>query len=97
MASDKVVAPTTHEVRKLSIVADDIDSLVSQARASDEADKHLTIRQALKHYKAATFWAMILSTSLIMEGFDLVTVGPSRHPDVLRTCTQLLIAGICWR
>lgn len=80
MASE-VVVPTTHEVRKLSVADDDLDSLVSQARESDEADKQLTVRQAVKHYKSATFWAMILSTSLIMEGFDLVTVIIRAQPD----------------
>ena len=51
-----------------------LEQLVAQAREGDEADKKLTIRQALKQYKAPMAWAMFLSTSLIMEGFDLVTV-----------------------
>ena len=38
------------------------------------SDKQLTIRQALRKYKKGVFWAMILSTALIMEGYDIVIV-----------------------
>ncbi|KAI5254627.1 sugar transporter [Aureobasidium subglaciale] len=47
-------------------------ALLSQAQASADADSRLTVMQALKKHKKAVFWAMILSTSLIMEGYDLV-------------------------
>jgi hypothetical protein len=52
----------------------DILELTRQAEASDAADRALTVRQALVKYKKAVFWAMFLSTSLIMEGYDLVIV-----------------------
>ena len=48
--------------------------LIQQAQESDEADRRLTIMQAVVKYKKAVFWAMFLSTSLIMEGYDLVIV-----------------------
>lgn len=63
----------------------DLDELVQQARQSDERDRQLSIREALKTYKAAVFWAMILSTSLIMEGFDLVTVSAELSPNSTRS------------
>jgi SP family general alpha glucoside:H+ symporter-like MFS transporter len=37
--------------------------LLEDARLENEADASLTIRQALKKYKKATFWAMFLSVS----------------------------------
>ena len=43
-------------------------ALVAKAQESDAIDHALTIRQALHKYKKAVFWAMFLSTSLIMEG-----------------------------
>lgn len=67
------VVPTT-ELKGFDLSQEQLKELVRQAEESAAADSKLTIRQALKHYKAATFWSMILSTSLIMEGFDLVTV-----------------------
>jgi predicted DNA-binding protein (UPF0251 family) len=48
--------------------------LISRAERSVEADRQLTIRQALKKYKKAVFWALILSTALVMEGYDVVVV-----------------------
>jgi hypothetical protein len=68
------IVPTERELKGIDLNANDLADLVRQAEQSDAADRQLTIGQALKQYKAATFWAMILSTSLIMEGFDLVTV-----------------------
>ena len=73
MAID-AVAPTERGVSTLKHIDHGIEDLVNQARASDEADRRLTVREALKHYKLPVFWAMVLSTSLIMEGFDLTTV-----------------------
>ncbi|WWC63759.1 uncharacterized protein I303_106364 [Kwoniella dejecticola CBS 10117] len=48
--------------------------LIQKAQEADLADHQLTIRQALSKYKKAVFWAMLLSTSLIMEGFDLIII-----------------------
>ncbi len=48
--------------------------LVEKAKAGNDADHQLTVMEAVKKYKTATFWAMILSTALIMEGFDLTIV-----------------------
>lgn len=52
----------------------EFDRLVRQAKDSADADSKLSIMQALGKYKKAVFWAMILSTSLVMEGYDLVIV-----------------------
>lgn len=48
--------------------------LVSRAQAADAADRQLTIWQALKKYKKAVLWSTLLSTALIMEGYDIVIV-----------------------
>ncbi|RMJ21349.1 MFS alpha-glucoside transporter [Aspergillus sp. HF37] len=48
--------------------------LIHQAQESEDADRRLTIMQALVRYKKAVWWAMFLSTSLIMEGYDLVLI-----------------------
>ncbi|KAG8629366.1 hypothetical protein KVT40_003231 [Elsinoe batatas] len=67
-----VVVPTDVGIIKTADI--DVASLIRQAEESDVADKSLTIREALAKYKSAVFWAMILSTSLIMEGYDLVII-----------------------
>ena len=63
-----------------SINAMDFRALVTQAQTNADFDSKLTVMEALKKHKKAVFWAMILSTSLIMEGYDLVIVSiPCGH------------------
>lgn len=73
MATEKVI-PTEHELKGIELNSHDAFELIQHAQESDAADRQLTIRQALKKYKKAVFWAMFLSTSLVMEGYDLVIV-----------------------
>ncbi|KFY32056.1 hypothetical protein V493_00555 [Pseudogymnoascus sp. VKM F-4281 (FW-2241)] len=73
MAIAKVV-PTEHELQGLDLSNPEIIELIHHAEESDAADRLLTVREALKKYKRAVFWAMFLSTSLIMEGYDLVII-----------------------
>ncbi|VUC37244.1 unnamed protein product [Clonostachys rosea] len=55
---------------KLNLDEPEFVKLIDDAKASNEADALLTVRQALKKYRVAMFWAMIMSVALIMEGFD---------------------------
>lgn len=81
--SEKVI-PTERELKGFNLHDPEIVELIHHAQESDAADRLLTVRQALKKYKKAVFWAMFLSTSLIMEGYDLVIV--RRNPTPL--CPQ---------
>jgi SP family general alpha glucoside:H+ symporter-like MFS transporter len=76
MATEKIV-PTDRELHNIELNNPDVIELTRQAEESDAADRLLTVRQALIKYKKAVFWAMFLSTSLIMEGYDLVIVSIS--------------------
>ena len=73
MESEKVVSHA-FEHRVLDATREETLELIRHAQQADAADKLLTIREALSKYKKAVFWAMFLSTSLIMEGYDLVIV-----------------------
>lgn len=53
----------------------EIRRLVAEAEEADRQDHALTIRQAVRKYKKAVGWAMFLSLALVMEGYDLVTIG----------------------
>lgn len=68
------VVPTEAELKGFDLNNPDVVELIHHAQESDAADRLLTVRQALKKYKKAVFWAMFLSTSLIMEGYDLVII-----------------------
>ncbi|OJJ42780.1 hypothetical protein ASPZODRAFT_155048 [Penicilliopsis zonata CBS 506.65] len=64
----------TDELRTFDVTKPEVAELVRHAQESDAADRLLTVRQALSKYKKAVFWAMFLSTSLVMEGYDLVII-----------------------
>ena len=78
MEADKVVL-TENELKAFDLSDPGIVELIHHAQESDAADRLLTVREALKKYKKAVFWAMFLSTSLIMEGYDLVIVRSISH------------------
>lgn len=73
MAQDKVI-PTERELAGLDLNDPQTHELIQRAQDADAADKKLTVKEALKKYKKAVFWAGLLSVSLIMEGYDLVIV-----------------------
>ena len=78
MAVDQIV-PTDRELKEFDLDSPEVIELINDARDSDAADRKLTVREALKKYRKAVFWAMFLSTSLVMEGYDLVIVR-ARNP-----------------
>lgn len=84
------MVPTWSETNVLDFDSADTHSLIRQAQEADAADKQLTIKEAIKKYKKACFWAMILSTSLIMEGYDLVIVSCTHKRETGRE------PGITW-
>ncbi|KAK1855911.1 MFS alpha-glucoside transporter [Colletotrichum chrysophilum] len=73
MAVEKVV-PTARELEQFDLNDAHTVELINRAQEGDAADRKLTVRQALVKYKKAVFWALFLSTSLIMEGYDLVII-----------------------
>ncbi|KAJ4249048.1 hypothetical protein NW762_012379 [Fusarium torreyae] len=74
MADAKII-PTQRELDGLDLNDPQVLDLIQHAKDADVADKQLTVREALKKYKKAVFWASLLSVSLIMEGYDLVMIG----------------------
>ena len=70
----ETIVPGERNFKQSEISTTELDDLIRHAQQSDAADRLLTIGQALKKYKKAVFWAMFLSTSLVMEGYDLVIV-----------------------
>ena len=73
MASDKIV-PTREELDAFDLDDPQTVELIQYARDSHDADAQLTLLGAVKKYRKACLWAAVLSTSLVMEGYDLVIV-----------------------
>ena len=40
------------------------------ARADDQREKQMTLKEGIKTFPKAIAWSLILSTALIMEGYD---------------------------
>ncbi|KAJ4027835.1 hypothetical protein NW752_000080 [Fusarium irregulare] len=51
------------------------EMLASDAKLAAEAEHHMTLWQACKTYPKAIGWSVLLSTTLIMEGYDLALLG----------------------
>ncbi|KAG8677824.1 hypothetical protein FPOAC2_03967 [Fusarium poae] len=49
--------------------------LASEAKVAAEAEHYMTLWQAVKTYPKAIGWSVLLSTTLIMEGYDLALLG----------------------
>lgn len=78
--------------------------LVREANAANEGERNMGLLKALKTYITAMAWSMILSSAIIMEGYDTSVMGNCKylfHPQ----CTQLTsyslgiptIPGNLWR
>lgn len=56
-------------------IGDNVDGYNEHdAAVADALEHRQTIREAFFMYKKAIFWSMLLSASLIMEGYDVVVV-----------------------
>ncbi|KAM0190097.1 hypothetical protein ACHAPI_009609 [Fusarium lateritium] len=73
--TDTKITPVQEGLGGLDLNSPRTLELIQQAQDADAADKQLTIKEALKKYKKAVFWAGLLSVTLIMEGYDLVMLG----------------------
>lgn len=51
------------------------EATLGQAQAANAHEHALTVRQALKSYPWAVFWSLIVSLSIIMEGYDTILIG----------------------
>ncbi|KAM0547302.1 hypothetical protein ACHAPJ_010437 [Fusarium lateritium] len=48
--------------------------LVHEAAVGSDDEQSLTLRQALKIYRKGVFWSLVISTAVIMEGYDMALV-----------------------
>ncbi|GFZ50428.1 Alpha-glucosides permease MPH2 [Saitozyma sp. JCM 24511] len=54
---------------------DNYDDIVAEARDATAAEHSMTLREGLRRYPKAIGWSVLLSTAIIMEGFDVVLLG----------------------
>ncbi|KAJ1326869.1 MFS transporter SP family general alpha glucoside:H+ symporter [Microdochium nivale] len=49
--------------------------LITEAKNAADAEQSMTLRQAVRMYPRAIAWSVLLSSTLIMEGYDLALLG----------------------
>jgi len=64
--------PTDTAIRKMSILTPELPQLLNEAKDATHVEKTMTIRQAFTTYPKAVIFSMILSTAIVMEGYDVV-------------------------
>ncbi|KAF5975609.1 alpha-glucoside transport [Fusarium coicis] len=69
----------THDEKKNSNVmlghAGTWEATLDEAQAANSHEHALTVRQALKSYPWAVAWSLVVSLSIILEGYDTILIG----------------------
>lgn len=63
------MALTNNSINELS-QAERVASLMDKAKQATNAEHDMTVKEALKYHKKAIFWSMVMSATIIMEGYD---------------------------
>lgn len=51
-----------------------VDVINMEARTATSKEHNLTVRQGFKAYPSAIMWSILLSSAVIMEGYDTILV-----------------------
>lgn len=69
-------------------------NIVEHARSAAHKERTMTLRQGIKLYPKAIFWSILISTCIVMEGYDISLVnnfcmcGPTSWPSAC-DCNQM--------
>ncbi|KAF4634630.1 hypothetical protein G7Y89_g3487 [Cudoniella acicularis] len=63
---------STSAIHKMSVANADLPRLLDEAKDATNVEKNMLIRQAFLTYPKAVIFSMILSTAIVMEGYDAV-------------------------
>lgn len=67
-SNDGVLRVNDDAIRRLSQAHNDIGQQTADAKFATEQEKSLTIRQAVRLYKKAICYSLIMSLAVVMEG-----------------------------
>ena len=65
-----VLTATNTIIHRVAVHNDDFAALNNDAKIGAESEKRLSLAQAIKLYPKAAAWSIILSTAIVMEGYD---------------------------
>ncbi|KAF2665207.1 alpha glucoside transporter [Microthyrium microscopicum] len=67
---DGLVSVNSDQLRRASVIDPNINTLAREAAQATEKEHSMTLREGLQLYPKACFWSVVLSTAVVMEGFD---------------------------
>ncbi|PWN51709.1 putative maltose permease [Violaceomyces palustris] len=73
--SEDVARIDTKVAAKIASAVEDYDALVHDAAAATEQQRNMGIIESFKTYPKAVMWSVLLSTAIIMEGYDTMLLG----------------------
>lgn len=69
------VAAETARTVTMTKEADNVNSrIIDGARAAAEKERNMTLLQGLRLYPKAVAWSVLISTCIVMEGYDITLV-----------------------
>jgi SP family general alpha glucoside:H+ symporter-like MFS transporter len=51
-----------------------LDQMIHNARSATEKEHKMTLLQGIKLYPKAIFWSILISTTIVMEGYDVCLI-----------------------
>lgn len=71
---EDVAAEPVHDVT-MNKEANNVNSrIINGARAAAEKERNMTLMQGLRLYPKAIAWSVLISTCIVMEGYDITLV-----------------------
>lgn len=68
LEKDEIVNPV---VRETPSSADKEAGILNHAKAATEKERNMTLLQGIKLYPKAIAWSLLISTCIVMEGYDI--------------------------
>ncbi|OOQ86311.1 Maltose permease MAL61 [Penicillium brasilianum] len=98
---------TAHEepvIHHSNVHKSELYGLINEAKEGASLEKQMTLRRALKLYPKAALWSIVLSTALVMEGYDTLLLANfyalptfSKKYGVLNPATGKYTISAPWR
>ena len=58
--------------RRASVIDPNFGTITNDAAKATEAEHSMTLLEGLRSYPKAVGWSVLISTAVVMEGFDLI-------------------------
>lgn len=71
---DGTVETHTHTVAADKVGKDKMDKILAHAKSAADKESNMTLVQGIKTYPRAIFWSMLISTCIVMEGYDVCLI-----------------------